>query len=250
MIDLKGPLLAIDSSTSTASVAVGDRTGLIAEISLDLPVGGRSTRGRQPRPGHSSSLLPMIDRALAAASLGAEDLGGVVVGAGPGSFTGVRIAAATAKGIVHARGIPLFAFSSLLAIGTQAWAADGTVVPMIDARGRDVFAAFYSFARGVSVLEAPEATTVDDVLRGIAERLPVVCLGDGADKHRAELHAAGAVVAAPHHHTARAAGLLWLAYDQPEMGAVEDPFAWEPEYHRASGAERIAASRAREGRSP
>ena len=91
----RGPVLALDCSTSTATVAFGGVDRAVVEVS--------SAAGA----AHSSTLLPSIDMMMSAAGLTPADLAAVVVGAGPGSFTGLRIAAATAKGIVHALGIPL-----------------------------------------------------------------------------------------------------------------------------------------------
>jgi tRNA threonylcarbamoyladenosine biosynthesis protein TsaB len=236
------PLLALDSSTSTASVAVGDGARVYAEVLVDQPR-TMDRRGRSSTPGHSSALLPTIDHALRAAGLAPGDLGAVVVGAGPGSFTGLRIAAATAKGIVHALGLPMFAYSSLLAMAAQAWASDRVVCALVDARGRDVFAGFYDFEGGVRAVRPPAAMNIDAVLPIVTDHR-AMCLGDGAEKHRKELEAVGGLVAPRHFHAPRAAALLWLAHQEPEMGRVASPAGWEPDYLRASGAERIAAKRA------
>ncbi|MGH7576190.1 MAG: tRNA (adenosine(37)-N6)-threonylcarbamoyltransferase complex dimerization subunit type 1 TsaB, partial [Longimicrobiales bacterium] len=97
-------LLAIDTATSMGSVAIGDGDRVLAELTL-----GVGTR-------HSAALLPAIRFALEHAGLEPGQIDGVVVGAGPGSFTGVRIAAATAKALVHATQRPLYAYSTLLAL--------------------------------------------------------------------------------------------------------------------------------------
>src|SRR5690606_12604773 len=144
-----GPVLALDSSTSTGSVAVGGADGLLAEVVLRVG------------PGHSSSLLPAVDQAMRAAGLAPADLRAVVVAGGPGSFTGVRVAASTAKGMVQALGVPLLAFSGLLAAASAGWGAGGPVCALFDARRRDVFAACYRFPHGgsaaVEVVMEPEA---------------------------------------------------------------------------------------------
>ncbi|MEX2582145.1 MAG: tRNA (adenosine(37)-N6)-threonylcarbamoyltransferase complex dimerization subunit type 1 TsaB [Gemmatimonadota bacterium] len=239
------PLLAIDSSTSLASIAIGGRNGVLAEVSLSSPVGGKK-RGTRRSGGHSSVLLPSIEFAIRSVGLEPADLGGVVVGEGPGSFTGLRIAGATAKGIVAARGIPLFAFSSLLAVATQAWASDGPVYAIFDARGRDVYAACYRFhCDTVETIRDPAATTVDEIIEDLGSLAKTLLLGDGAVRHRSELEAAGGVVGAAQHGTPRAVGLLWLVTRAPDAGRVEDAAAWEPVYLRASGAERIAADKGR-----
>jgi tRNA threonylcarbamoyladenosine biosynthesis protein TsaB len=229
-------LLALDTSTPMGSVAVGTPGALLAEVSLSV------------RAGHSSALLPAIDFAMGAAGVDRSALGGIVVGGGPGSFTGLRIAAATAKGIAHALRIPLLSYSGLLATAAQAWASPGPVCALFDARGRDVFAACYEFGEdpGGGVVETlpPTVLTLDDVVARYAERPPLFT-GDGAIRHAEELvgqtggRIAPAVFAVP-----RAACLLWLAGRAPALGRVADAGSWEPEYLRASGAERIAAARA------
>lgn len=235
MTDPERLWLALDTSSSIGTVAVGTRGKVRAEVALDV------------RGGHSAALLPAIDHALRSAGGTPADLGAVVVGSGPGSFTGLRIAAATAKGVVHALQIPLYAHSSLLAAAAQAWAASRPVCALFDARGRDLFAACYAFSEmGSEVLMAPGVHTLEELLElWPAEEAPLF-LGDGAERHQGELEArfGAAALAPPHFGAPRAAALLWLAQRDPEQARVEDPFAWEPDYLRPSGAERIAAARA------
>ncbi len=224
-------MLALDTSTSVGSVAVGEGGRLLAEVVLNVGA------------GHSSALLPAIDRALRSAGVEARHLGAVVAGAGPGSFTGVRIGAATAKGIVHSTGAPLFAYSSLLAAAAGCWGADRPVCALFDARRRDVYAACYRFGEEVEELVAPEAVTLDEVLARFREGPPPLFTGEAAVIHRDEIvRETGArvmpgLLAAP-----RASALLALLLALPGSGRVEDPARWEPQYVRASGAERIAAA--------
>ncbi len=228
------PLLAIEASTDFGSVAVGGAGGVLAEVGT----GGRA--------GHSSQLLPAADRAMRAAGLRPEGLGGVVVGGGPGSFTGIRIAGATAKGIARAREIPMYAYSSLLVTAANAWAHDGPVCALADARGRDVYAGCYRFGETVEVEDAPAAMSIDDVIARYAEREGVrpLFVGEGAVRHRDEIVGRlGARVADAQFAAPRAGSLIWLAARTPGIGLVADPSSWEPEYLRASGAERIAVAR-------
>ncbi len=226
------PLLAIEASTDFGSVAVGGVGGVFAEMGT----GGRA--------GHSSRLLPAADEVVRAAGLRPAELGGVVVGRGPGSFTGIRIAGATAKGIARALEIPMYAYSSLLVTAANAWAHDGPVCALVDARGCDVYAGCYRFGETVEVVDAPAAISIDDVVDRYAEGVRPLFVGDGAVRHRDELVGRlGARVADAQFAAPRAASLLWLAARIPEVGLVADPGNWEPEYLRASGAERIAAAR-------
>jgi tRNA threonylcarbamoyladenosine biosynthesis protein TsaB len=234
------PLLALDSSTHVGSAAVGDATGVLAECVVRV-VGG-----------HSSALLPAVDQVLAAAGVRPADLGGVVVGGGPGSFTGLRIAAATAKGVVQALGVPLHAYSGLLATAACGWGAEGSVCALFDARRRDVYAACYRFSPGaageaVRVLMEPTALSLDALLERLGGEPAPLFVGEGAELHREGIErAAGARVVPAALGMPRASALLWLAAAAPALGRVDDAAAWEPDYVRASGAERIAA----EGRLP
>lgn len=229
-----GPLLALDSSTSIGSAGVGDANGVRAEVV-------RNVAG-----GHSSALLPAADAAMEAAGVKPEALAGVVVAGGPGSFTGLRIAAASAKGMVRALGVPLFAYSGLLATAASAWSSERAVCALFDARRRDVFAACYRFSAAgeVEVEMAPAALSLDTVIERWRDGHAPVFVGDGARLHREELERElGARVGPAHLAQPRASALIWLATRMPEMGRVEDAARWEPDYLRASGAERIAAER-------
>ena len=228
-------MLALDSSTAEGSAAVGDASGVLAEVRLGAG------------PGHSSSLLPAVEQVMAAAGVKRGELAAIAVGGGPGSFTGLRVAAALAKGMVQALGIPLLAFSSLLAEATAGWGAGGPVCALFDARRRDVFAACYRFG-GAAPLPSPVLEPVALGLDELVERLrgdpPALLVGDGARMHREELERElGTRVLPAHLGTARASALLWLTFHAPALAAEADAGPWEPDYLRAAGAERIAAAR-------
>ncbi|HEX2094594.1 MAG TPA: tRNA (adenosine(37)-N6)-threonylcarbamoyltransferase complex dimerization subunit type 1 TsaB [Longimicrobiaceae bacterium] len=227
----EGPVLALDTSTAVGSVAVGVGDRLLSEIVLRVGA------------GHSAALLPAMDQALRSAGLAPRDLAAVVVAGGPGSFTGVRIGAATAKGIVHATGARLFAYSGLLAAAGACWGVERPVCALFDARRRDVYAACYRFAAGVEEVFGPEALTVDGLLERFRGGQPPLFTGEGALIHREEIERVpGARVVPAHLALPRASTLLALLRAAPEVGWVEDAAHWEPEYVRASGAERIAAA--------
>ena len=223
-------MLALDTSTSVGSVAVGAGDRLLAEVVMNVG------------PGHSSALMPAVDQALRSAGIVPRELAAVVVGGGPGSFTGVRIGAATAKGIVHALGIPLFAYSGLLAAAAGSWGAERPVCALFDARRRDVYAACYRLGVGVEELFGPEALTVDALLERFRGGEVPLFTGEAAVLHREELaRELGARVVPAQLAVPRASALLALLAAAPEAGRVPDPARWEPEYVRASGAERMAA---------
>jgi len=221
-----GPLLAIETSSALGGVAVGIGDRLLAEVTLGVQV------------KHSESLLPAVEFVLERARLVPADLEGVVVGAGPGSFTGVRIAAATAKGLVHALGVPLFAYSSLAGLA----ALSGPILPgravcaLLDARRTDVFAACYRFPAtgGFEVLLRPMALQVEALLAEVSGLSPLF-VGDGALRHASLLSAHGQVGSA-HSAVPRASGLLWLARTDAAAGRVARSADWVPDYSRPPGA--------------
>lgn len=234
-------LLALETSGPVGSVvlAVGDE--VVARRFLP------ETRA------HASRLVPAVAEVLEEAGLRPAGVSGVAVGAGPGSFTGVRVAAAAGKGMAHALGVPLWAISSL-----EAAALSGRVVPagagpwadpdggraeapaalglLFDARGRRLFHAAYRWRDGgLTTLRHPVFLTLDEFL---GESDPALALaGHGALRHRDELEARGRTVLHPPWGVATADAVLRRVV----IGGVEplaDPWDWEPEYLRDTGAER------------
>jgi tRNA threonylcarbamoyladenosine biosynthesis protein TsaB len=219
-------VLAIETSTTIGGVAVGDGERLLAEVTLGLAV------------RHSEALLPAVRFALERSRIEIGDIGAIVVGAGPGSFTGVRIAAATAKGLVRALGVPLFAYSSLLALAASAAADDRPVCALLDARRGEVYAACYRFGGRVAAetMLPPTVRAIDDVVREV-DSLGALFVGEGALRYRDRISSAGPIAPA-HLGVPRASALLWLAAADPDGGRVAAPSGWQPEYLRPSGAER------------
>ena len=220
-----GPFLALDTAAAAGGVAVGYGRSVLAEIMLTEP-----TR-------HAETLLPAIEAALEIAGCRGRDVAGVVVGSGPGSFTGVRIAAATAKGLVHAWGVPLHAWSSLAMTAATAGEEGARVVALFDARRGDVFAASYRVtAGGLVTLLPPFAARIAEALERV-QPAGAWFAGDGAALHEVPIRALGGHIA--ERAEGRPSSLLWLAATRPEAGRVAQPARWEPDYVRASGAQRI-----------
>ncbi len=130
-------LLCIDTSTRVGSVAVFVDGALAAEVNARL------------QGTHSQELLPMVDAALGLARCGYDDLDAIAVDIGPGSFTGVRIGVALAKGMAFARGIALWGVSSLEALGRAAPMVEGWSLVVLDARRDEVYAALWRWDDGV-----------------------------------------------------------------------------------------------------
>ena len=222
------PWLAFDTSGPEGSVAVGRVSGTELEILSHVAIPDRMEQ--------AARLVPAIDEALRAAGSVRRGLAGIVVGEGPGSFTGVRVAAATAKGLAHALELPLRAVSSLAA-AALAHEAGAVRYVLFDARGDRVYGACYGVGRaGARELVPPHPGTLRDVL---ASDLPagVVFVGDGALRHAAAIEAAGYPVDAGGGTHSSATGLLRYLALEPDGAPVVDLSSWEPAYVRATSAE-------------
>ena len=132
-------ILAFDTSSKAMSVAILDDGNLLAETTLNI------------KKNHSITLMPVIDFLMQSLDLQPSDLDRIVVAEGPGSYTGLRIAVATAKTLAHTLKIDLVGVSSLLALVPAH--LTGLVIPIMDARRNNVYAGFYENGRAVQ----PEA---------------------------------------------------------------------------------------------
>jgi tRNA threonylcarbamoyladenosine biosynthesis protein TsaB len=151
-------ILAFDTSTHWLSVACGDGNAWAA-------------RAEHAGEGSSERLLPLIDAVLAEAGVTLRDLDGIAFGAGPGSFTGVRIACGVAQGLALGSARPLVAVSTLEALAEAAWRGRGAtrVVACLDARMREVYLAAYERdgdgwrERHAPAVSKPDAVALADV---------------------------------------------------------------------------------------
>lgn len=220
--------LALDTSTPTGSVAIVDGGGSILESRLPV------------QAVRSESVLPEINRLVADAGYRPSDIGRVVVGSGPGSFTGVRIAAALAKGICAALDAELFAYSSLAAIAGGA-DATGRVCAAIDARRGQVYAAGYHvILAGFEQLFEPVAEPLTETLARLTPSSAWTLAAAIPETLASAVRSAGVNLLPPPAGLPSARALLRLAERFPEHGRVTDAATWEPGYVRASSAEREA----------
>jgi tRNA threonylcarbamoyladenosine biosynthesis protein TsaB len=219
-------LVAIETSTDTGSVALGGAAGVAGEVIIAV------------RTRHAEALLPALDQLLRESQTTRAAISGIVVGAGPGSFTGVRVAAATARGLAHGLGVPLYAYSSLAAVAVAVM-TKRPVCALFDARRGEVYAACYTAGSEPDLLRTILEPTVLDV-RALLERMrgsDPQYAGEGAVRYAAELGLTDPPAVPP-----KASALLRLAAADIAAGAasgrVSHPAGWEPTYLRASGAER------------
>ena len=174
-------LLHIETATEVCSVALSEGDRLLAVCESD---DGNS---------HSKNLLPYIDKACQAAGITLQDIDGVSVSVGPGSYTGLRIGVSTAKGIAYSLNVPVMAVGTLESIANGAlsecdlWKESPTspfqIVPMIDARRMEVFTARYDGE--LKEIAAPSALIVDEHAydEPLSQGIVVFC-GNGMPKCR------------------------------------------------------------------
>jgi tRNA threonylcarbamoyladenosine biosynthesis protein TsaB len=134
-------VLALDTSTSCLSMAILREGSCACEISLTV------------KAGHGGLVLPIIDTALTRTGIRRDEIGLIAVGIGPGSFTGLRIGIATAKGLAMALGCPIAGISTLDAIARGALPSPMQIMPILDAKKAEVFCCLYD--KDSSRLSAP-----------------------------------------------------------------------------------------------
>ncbi len=164
-------VLGIESSTMTGSIALMDEERLIAEYTLNL------------RETHTSRLMPTIDRVLKDASFTIEDLDGIAVSLGPGSFTGLRIGIATAKGLAQGLNIPVVGIPTLDGLAFQLFNCKDLVSPILDARKGEVYYALYKNGKRLGEYMACKPDRLLEKLRSRIQdpESRIVFLGDGVE---------------------------------------------------------------------
>ncbi|MFO7156179.1 MAG: tRNA (adenosine(37)-N6)-threonylcarbamoyltransferase complex dimerization subunit type 1 TsaB [Pseudomonadota bacterium] len=225
----------MEGSTPVLSIALVREDGeVLASLEYDHGDQGES---------HSRLLPGVLDALFARAELGPDELSGVAVGIGPGAFTGLRVILATAKGIAYARRLPLVGVSTLEALALAAPAPEGaTVVPVLDARKKEIYAAVYRREGEGLVCLSPRAAMPPERLAEMLAAFsgPLVLLGQGYRVYREILDRAtegrrldlGELPRAP-----RAQEVARLAFREPLVYDREALFGLEPDYVRKSDAE-------------
>ena len=232
-------LLVLDSSGLVASVALIEDDQLIAEYTT----GNKLT--------HSQTLLPMLDEVIKRTSFEIEDIDAVVVAKGPGSFTGLRIGAATAKGLGLALDKPIIPVPTVDGLAYQLFGTSMIICPMMDARRKQVYTGIYRFEEHqLMTLREQWAAPIEELLEELNQRGEMVTfLGDGVPVFR-ELIAEKLQVpysfAPAHVNKQRAAAVAALGSIYYKEGRTETAMEHIPEYLRVSQAERERAEREKE----
>lgn len=159
-------ILALDASSVSCSACVSENSKILAEAFINTAL------------THSVTLLANIKKVLEQSEKTIEDIDLIAVTAGPGSFTGVKIGVACAKGLAFERDIPCFAVSSLAAAAENVSLFSGTVIAVMDARRKSFYNAVFKNGKRVC---ADRQSSVDELLASLPDAEPVVAVGDGAE---------------------------------------------------------------------
>ena len=223
-------LLAIDSSGLVASVAILENENLLAEYTVNF------------KKTHSETLLPMIDEIAKMTEQDLKTLDAVAIAAGPGSFTGLRIGAATAKGLGLALNKPLVPVPTLDAAAFNLYGTEALICPVMDARRNQVYNGLYHCADHLETVEHSRAIGVPELLEELNRRGErVIFLGDGVPvlREAAERELTVPFSFAPANSgRLRAASVAALGAVLFREGKTVPAEAFAPDYLRKSQAER------------
>lgn len=217
-------VLGIESSTPTASVALAGPGGLVGEITLNIGL------------THSEQLLPLIVDLLEQSRYSLEQVEGIAVSGGPGSFTGLRIGMATAKALAQGAGIPLLAVPTLDALAYTQWGCGALVSPVMNARKKEVYTALYRFKdQEPELLEPYQAVNPAEWVGVLAKySRKIVFVGDGVGAYPENWAELGSLAVIPPEifQGARAAAVAWLGRKGLLAGEKEDLYSLKPYYIR------------------
>lgn len=227
-------ILALDSSGLVASVALTEDDNLIAEYTI------------QYKKTHSQTLLPMLEEIRRMVELDLSEVDAIAVAAGPGSFTGLRIGSATAKGLAFAMEKPVIPVPTLEGLAYQMYGTDALVCPIMDARRSQVYTGIYEFVYegngyGMHVVREQSAISFDEIaeeLNKIDRR--VIFVGDGIPvfkERMAEVVKVPYTLAPEHRNRQSAACIAALGRIYYEQGKAVSGEKHVPEYLRLSQAE-------------
>lgn len=225
-------ILALDSSGLVASVALVEDDNLVAEYTVNY------------KKTHSQTLLPMLDEIVKMTETRLEDVDAVAVAAGPGSFTGLRIGSATAKGLGLALDKPVIGVPTVEGLAMNLYNTEALVCPLMDARRNQVYTGIYRFLNGrLEVVKDQVAIGIEEIIEALnLIGKNVVFLGDGVPVYRQIIEDRISVpysFAPAHVNKQRAAAIAVRAMDYWKAGIKGDTAAeFEPVYLRLSQAER------------
>lgn len=233
-------ILGIESSSMVASVAVVTDGVTTAEYTVNF------------KKTHSQTLLPMIDQVAQMLELELSSMDAIAVSGGPGSFTGLRIGSATAKGLGLALDKPLIHVPTVDAMAYNLYGASALICPIMDARRNQVYTGLYHFEHEFTIEKEQCAMDVRELAEELnARREAVIFLGDGVpvyEQQLRELLAVPCAFAPAHVNRQRAASVAALGALYYAAGRVETAEEHTPDYLRKAQAERELEEAKRQGK--
>ncbi len=232
-------ILGIESSSLVASVAIVEDETTMAEYTVNF------------KKTHSQTLLPMIDEMVKLLEIDLSTVDAIAVSGGPGSFTGLRIGSATAKGLGLALHKPLIHVPTLDATAYNLYGTEALICPIMDARRNQVYTGIYRFRESFEIVHGQDAMDIDELI-GILNSMgePVIFLGDGVPVFRSRIEetlTVKALFAPAHVNRQRASAVAALGAVYFKESKTETAMEHKPDYLRKSQAEREREER--EGKS-
>lgn len=233
-------ILALESSALVAGVAVIEGDNLLGEYTMNH------------KKTHSQTLLPMLQALTEMIDLDMNSIDAIAVSKGPGSFTGLRIGSATAKGLGLALDKPIIPVPTVDAMAYNLWGTDKLICPLMDARRQQAYTGLYCFQEGeLHTLVEQCAVDISEIVERVnAMNREVIFLGDGVPVFAEYLseHVRVPYSLAPAScNRQRAASVAMLAQKLYGQGVVETAAEHKPDYLRLSQAERELAERSQDG---
>jgi tRNA threonylcarbamoyladenosine biosynthesis protein TsaB len=227
-------LLAIESSGLVASIAVLEDDKLVGEFTTNF------------KKTHSQTLLPMLDDVVKILGISLEEIDAIAVSGGPGSFTGLRIGSATAKGLGLALDKPLIHIPTVDGIAYNLYGTEKLICPLMDARRQQVYTGLYTFEDSqFKVIKKQQAISIEELVEEINQlNQSIIFLGDGVPVYKEfiENHVKTEFSFAPPHLSYQRAGAVAaLGVHYFQKGILQSAREYKPEYLRVSQAERELA---------
>lgn len=223
-------ILAIESSSTVASVAIISDEILIAEYTINR------------KQTHSQTLLSMIDEIVKMSEINLDDIDAIAVSGGPGSFTGLRIGSSTGKGLGLALNKPMIHIPTMDSMAYNFFGTEHIICPMLDARRSQVYSGIYEFDAELVIKRKQNLSLINDVVNELNELgRSVILLGDGVPvnyEYIQENLKVPFMFAPQHLNRNKASSVAALAVQYYKNGLTEHAREHLPNYLRASQAER------------
>jgi tRNA threonylcarbamoyladenosine biosynthesis protein TsaB len=176
-------IIGIDTATTAASVALVDNGIVIAEKSHPSPGPAGNGERYDSKSNHAETILPLLESLLQSTGMSLQDVSGIALSIGPGSFTGLRIGLSTVKGLAYGSRLPVVGVSTLLAQAARVTHYDGVICTLLDARKNEVYVALFEktgdAVHRLSEDRVASTATLLDIVRPLAQGAVCLIVGDG-----------------------------------------------------------------------